>query len=162
MVDIALQEIMNSLDEMVHKTKMDLDRLTRELAKLENQREDLFGRLSSGSPDEITRQKLEETEEKIDKLKKKRSNLQKRSSRKIKELFLTAENFRNDKIDELKKKYEDLAEERDALRDEVIPELQQEVQDLTVKKTNLDGQLLTITSEINELRRFSIETPSLD
>ena len=161
MVDIALQEIMNSLDEMVHKTKMDLDRLTRELAKLENQREDLFGRLSSGSPDEITRQKLEETEEKIDKLKKKRSNLQKRSSRKIKELFLTAENFRNDKIDELKKKYEDLAEERDALRDEVIPELQQEVQDLTVKKTNLDGQLLTITSEINELRRFSIETPSL-
>jgi len=160
-MDIALQEIKNQLEELVHKTKMDSDRITRELAKLENLREDQFERLARGGNDELLKRQLEETDEKINKLKKRRQRKQKEAAKKIREFRLSAENFRNEKINALKKQYEQMAEERDALRDEVIPELEQEIRELSAKKINLDSQLLTITSEINALNRFNIEFPEM-
>ena len=161
-MDITLQEIVNQLEELSHKKMMDLDRITRELANLENGREDQFERLSREGNDEHLRRRLEETDEKIEKLKRRRREIQKHSAKKIKSLRLSAERLRDEKIQELKSQYDKFAEERDALRDEVIPELEEEIRDLSGKKKNLDSQLLTITSEINVLNRFTIETPNIE
>jgi len=161
-MDIALQEIKNRIGEITHDSKMELDRITRELANLENKREDLFERLSREGNDEHLRKQLDHTDEKVQRLKKKREALQKEAARGIRELRLRAEKLRDETIKDLKTRYETIADERDALRDEVIPELEQEIRDLSSKKKNLDGQLLMITSEINELDRFNIEAPSLE
>ena len=161
-MDITLQEIVNQLEEFVHKTKMELDRITRELATLENLRENQFERLAREGNDDLLQKQLEDTDERVEALKKKRESLQNRAAKKIKEIRLSAEKMKDQKIDELKKKYETIAEERDALRDEVIPELEEEIRDLSSKKRNFDSQLLTLTSEINALTRFTIEVPSLE
>ena len=160
-MDLAIQEIVNQIGELTQKAQMELDRFTHELAKLENLREDLFSRLSREGKSEHLRKQLEETDEKIADMKRIRQEAQKAATEKIQELRLLAEKMRDQKINELKRKYEQMAEERDALRDEVIPELEQEIQDLTGKKKNLDSQMLTLTSEINALNRLDIQVPSL-
>ena len=161
-MDIALQEIRNRLEELIHDARMEIDRLTRELAKLENRREDQFERLSREGNDELLQKQLEETDEKISALKKKREEVQKFSTQEIRKLRLGAEKTRDRRVQELKSRYQEMAEERDALREEIIPELEQEIRDLMGKKKNLDGQLLMITSEINELNRFTIEIPNIE
>ena len=161
-MDNALQEMKNKLQEFIHETRMELDRITRELAKLENNRENQFERLSREGNDAQMRRQLEELDEKINVLKTRRQQIQTDATMTIREYRMTAEKIRDHKISDLKSQYQKIAEERDALRDEVIPELEQEIRDLTGKKKNLDGQLLTITSEINALDRFTIEVPSLE
>ncbi len=161
-MDSSLQDILNTLEELISNSKMEQDRITRELAVLENRREDDFERLSREGNDEHLRRRLEEADEKITLLKKKREGIRRRAARKIQEFRQSAERLRDEKIAELKSKYEKIAEERDALRDEVIPELEQELQELRDNKKNLDSQLLTITSEINDLSRFTIEVPALE
>ena len=158
----ALVEIKNKLEEFIHQTKMEMDRITRELAKLENSRENQFERLSREGSDSQLRRHLDETDEKINVLKTRRQQIQTDATITIREYRMTAEKIRDHKINELKAQYGKIAEERDALRDEVIPELEQEIRDLSGKKKNLDGQLLTITSEINALNQFTIEVPSLE
>ncbi len=160
-MEINLREIMNQLDEVVHKAKMDIDRLTREVAKLENIREDLFERLSREGNNEHLQRQLEDTENKIAALKKQRKDLQDSTTQKINEIRLAAEQIRDERIKDLQDRFQKIAEERDALRDEVIPDLQREIQDLTEKKSILDGQLLMLTSEINTLQRLIIEMKSL-
>ncbi|HPB31832.1 MAG TPA: hypothetical protein PLB62_10290 [Candidatus Sumerlaeota bacterium] len=160
-MEINLREIMNQLDEVVHKAKMDIDRLTREVAKLENIREDLFERLSREGNNEHLQRQLEDTENKIATLKKQRKDLQDSTTQKINEIRLAAEQIRDERIKDLQDRFQKIAEERDALRDEVIPDLQREIQDLTEKKSILDGQLLMLTSEINTLQRLIIEMKSL-
>jgi len=161
-MDNALQEMKNKLQEFIHETRMELDRITRELAKLENSRENQFERLSREGSDAQMRRQLEELDEKINVLKTRRQKIQTDATISIREYRMTADKIRDHKINDLKSQYQKIAEERDALRDEVIPELEQEIRDLTGKKKNLDGQLLTLTSEINALDRFTIEVPSLE
>jgi len=161
-MDNALQEIKNRLEEFMHETRMELDRITRELAKLENSRENQFERLSREGNDAQLRKQLEELDEKINVLKTKRQQIQTDATITIREYRMTAEKIRDHKISDLKSQYQKIAEERDALRDEVIPELEQEIRDLSGKKKNFDGQLLNLTSEINALNRFTIEVPSLE
>jgi chromosome segregation ATPase len=158
-MEIILREIVNNLEEITHTYRMDLDRITRELARLENLREDRFETLSREGNDEFLQKRLEETDDQIMSLKKKRNEVQSEADRKIKEARINAEKYRDDKIDKLKSIFKKHAEERDALRDEVLPELELELHDLQEKKKTLDGQLLTLTSEINELRRFDIQVP---
>lgn len=161
-MDIALQEIMNHLNDFVQQIGTEMDRITRELAKLENLRGDQHERLAREGNDIHLRKQLEETEEKINSLKRKRQAVQGEATQQIREYRLNAENYRDQKILEMKSLYEKFAEERDALRDEVIPELEQELRDLSEKKKNLDSQLLTIKSEINVLDRFTIEIPEME
>ena len=161
-MDSALLEMKNKLDEVIHQIRMELDRITRALAALENARENQIERLSREGNDAGLRKQLEETEDKIKDLKTQRQQIQTDAAIQLREYRLRVEKIRDQRINELKKQYQKIAEERDALRDEVIPELEQEIRDLTGKKKNLDGQLLTITSEINALDRFSIEVPSLE
>lgn len=161
-MDITFQEIMNHLNDFVQQVKTELDRITRELAKLENLRGDQYERLSREGNDIHLRKQLDETDEKINHLKRKRQAIQAEATQQIREYRLGAEKYRDEKIRELKSLYEKCAEERDALRDEVIPELEQEIRDLSGKKKNLDSQLLTITSEINVLDRFTIEVPEME
>jgi chromosome segregation ATPase len=161
-MDIALQEIMNHLNDFVQQVKAEMDRITRELAKLENLRGDQHERLTREGNDIHLRKQLDETEEKINNLKRKRQAIQGEATQQIREYRLDAEKYRDEKIRELKSLYEKFAEERDALRDEVIPELEQEIRDLSRKKTNLDSQMLTLTSEINDLSRFTIEIPEME
>jgi type I site-specific restriction endonuclease len=161
-MDITLQEIMNHLNDFVQQFKTELDRITRELAKLENMRGDQYERLSREGNDVHLRKQLDETDEKINHLKRKRQAIQTEATQQIREYRLGAEKYRDEKIRELKSLYEKFAEERDALRDEVIPELEQEIRDLSGKKKNLDSQILTITSEINVLDRFTIEVPEME
>lgn len=161
-MDMALQEIMNHLQDYIQQVKTDLDRITRELAKLENLRGDQFDRLSREGNDVLLRKQLDETDEKINNLKRKRQAIQAEATQQIREYRLNAEKYRDEKINEFKDLYNKSAEERDALRDEVIPELEQEIRDLSGKKKNLDSQILTITSEINALSRFTIEVPEME
>ncbi|MBN1901756.1 hypothetical protein JW926_10575 [Candidatus Sumerlaeota bacterium] len=153
---------MNHLNDCVQQVSTELDRITREIAKLENLRGDQTERLSREGNDIHLQKQLEETDEKIAQLKQKRQAIQTEAARQIREYRLDAEKYRDERIRDLKNLYEKYAEERDALRDEVIPELEEEIRDLSGKKKNLDSQLLTLTSEINDLSRFTIEIPDME
>lgn len=161
-MDIAIVEIMNQIEELSRQSEMEADRLTRELALLENRREDLFNQLSRLGNNENLSRELDQTDEKIAETKKKRQESHNNAVAQIKALRLEAEQVRDQKIEEFKRKYAEIAEERDAIRDEIIPELEQELRDLAVKKKNCDSQLLMLTSEINALDRLEIKTPRLE
>ncbi|HOE63642.1 MAG TPA: hypothetical protein PKW18_10750 [Candidatus Sumerlaeota bacterium] len=161
-MDIAIVEILNQIEELSRRSEMESDRMTRELAPLENRREDLFNQLSRLGNNENLSRELDQTDEKISELKKKRQEAHNEAVSKIRALRLEAEQVRNRKIEEFKRKYAQIAEERDAIRDEIIPELEQELRDLAIKKKNCDSQLLMLTSEINALDRLEINTPRLE
>ena len=160
-MDTAISEIMNQMEELASKARLEMDRLTRELAKLENLREDLVTRLSDEGNNENVRRQLIETDEKITILKKTRQDIQDMATARIRELRTSAEKLRDQKVEKLKRRYEKIAEERDALRDEIIPEAEQELREHLENKKKYDGQLLTITNEINTLNRLDIPTPNL-
>ncbi|MCX6999540.1 MAG: hypothetical protein NT106_04495, partial [Candidatus Sumerlaeota bacterium] len=75
-MDTAISEIMNQMEDLASKARLEMDRLTRELAKLENLREDLVTRLSDEGNNEHVRRQLIETDEKIAILKKTRQDIQ--------------------------------------------------------------------------------------
>jgi chromosome segregation ATPase len=160
-MDTAISEIMNQMEELASKARLEMDRLTRELAKLENLREDLVTRLSDEGNNEHVRRQLIETDEKITILKKTRQDIQDMSTARIRELRTSAEKLRDQKVEKLKRRHEKISEERDALRDEIIPEAEQELREHLENKKKYDGQLLTITNEINTLNRLDIPTPNL-
>jgi chromosome segregation ATPase len=160
-MDTAISEIMNQMEDLASKARLEMDRLTRELAKLENLREDLVTRLSDEGNNEHVRRQLIETDEKIAILKKTRQDIQDMATARIRELRTSAEKLRDQKVEKLKRGYEKIAEERDALRDEIIPEAEQELREHLENKKKYDGQLLNITNEINTLNRLDIPIPNL-
>jgi hypothetical protein len=63
---------------------------------------------------------------------------------------------------ELQKRLNKLKTECERIRSELIPETQRRVDELNERKKELDGKILVLTSEINELQRYDVETQDLE
>ena len=158
----AIEEILRELDEYKFDKNSALKGLTRQLDSLQQQRNEYLNLVSHDSTDALSLRKLNAIEAEIEQTKQTMNDLRNEMSQKIREIKEQVIRVREGQAVELQKTRNKLKTECERIRSELIPETTRRLDELNERKKKLDGKILVLTSEINELQRYDIETRDLE
>jgi DNA anti-recombination protein RmuC len=158
----AIEEILRDLEKYKFNKTSELKGLERQLESLQQRREEYFNLVSHDSGDSLSLRKLNETEAEIEQIKQALNDLRNEISQKIRGVKERIIRVRDSQALELQKTLNELKAERERIRSELIPETQRRMDELNERKKELDGKILVLTSEINELQRYDLETQDLE
>ncbi len=158
----AIEEILRNLEEYKFDKNSELKGLARQLDSLQERRNGYLNLVSHDSSDSLSLRKLNATEAEIEQIKQTMNDLRNETSQKIREIKEQVIRVRDGQAVELQKTLNKLKTECERIRSELIPETTRRVDELNERKKELDGKILVLTSEINELHRYDIETRDLE
>ncbi len=158
----AIEEILRELDEYKLNKNSELQGLTRQLDSLQQQRNECLNLVSHDSSDSLSLRKLNAIEAEIEQIKQTINDVRNEMSQKIREIKEQVIRVRDGQAVELHKTLNKLKTECERIRSELIPETTRRLDELNEHKKELDGKILVLTSEINELQRYDVETQDLE
>lgn len=158
----AIEEILRELEKYKFSKDSELKGLTRQLDSLDQQRTEYLSLVSHDSGDSVSLRKLNAVEAEIEQIKQTMNALRSEMSRKIRDVKEQIIKVRDGQTVDLQKRLNKIKAERERIRSELIPETQRRLDELNERKKELDGKILVLTSEINELSRYDVETRDLE